>query len=124
MDELQRYLARRRRRLKFAVTVRDAAEPARLARLDFKVWFPIHAVLVVDGGTYEAGLNDLWETHFALTVDGLGLINVEDRITGAGWTNPRGYSDESHQHHAFERPRPPDTAATLAAIARETAAAV
>jgi hypothetical protein len=124
MDELQRYLVRHRRRLKFALAVRDPSEPARWARLTFEVVLPIHAVVAVDGRTYESGLTDLWETHFGLAVDGRGLVDVEDRMAAAGWTNPRGHSDESDQHYLFDRPRPPDTAATLAAIARETAEAV
>src|SRR5436190_19721673 len=36
MDELERYLARRIRRQKFAITIRDPAEPAVWARLKFE----------------------------------------------------------------------------------------
>jgi len=125
MDELQRYLARRRRRLRFAITIRDPNEPARWASLRFEVVFPIHAVVVVDGRTHESGLNDLWETHFGLVVDGNGLVDVEDRMAGAGWTTPFHRSSRSSTHYSFQGPLPPDdTPATFAAIARGAAAAV
>ena len=145
MDELQRYLARRRRRVRFAISIRDAAEPARWARLQFKVVFPFHAVVVVEGRTYESGLDDLGEPYLGLEVHGSldarlagqvgytpladlvasGLADFAGRMTGAGWTEPRGFSDRGSQIYSFRRPRPPDdTSATLTAIARDAAAAL
>jgi hypothetical protein len=125
MDELQRYLARRRRRLRFAITVRDHNDPARWARLQFEVVFPWHAVVVVNGRTYESGLSDLWVTHLGLVVDGSELVDVEDRMARAGWTTPFDHSGRSSKHYSFQRPLPPDdTPATLAAIARGAATAV
>jgi hypothetical protein len=145
MDELQRYLARRRRRLMFAITIRDPGEPARWARLQFKVEFPLHAVVVVNGRTYESGLSDLWDPYLGLEVDGSldarlarqvdftsladlvasGLADFVDRMTVAGWTEPRGHVDRGNQVYWFRRERPPDdTPATLAAIARDAAAAL
>ena len=145
MDELQRYLARRRRRLRFAITIRDPAEPAMWARLQFKVEFPLHAVVVVEGRTYESGLSDLWEPYLGLAVHGSldarlarqvdftsladlvasGLADFVDRMTVAGWTAPRGNVDRGNQVYWFRRERPPDdTPATLAAIARGAATAL
>ena len=125
VDELQRYLARRRRRLRFAITVRDLKEPVRRARLQFEVVFPLHAVVVVAGRTYESGLSDLWERHLGLVVDGNGLVDVEDRMASAGWTPILGHSDRGSQHYSLKRQLPPDdTPATLAAIARGAAGAV
>jgi hypothetical protein len=145
VDELQRYLARRRRRLKFAVSIRDPAGPARWARLEFKVAFPLKAVVVVDGRTYQSGLSDLWGPRLGLVVLGnlddrparevdyiqladlvaRGLADFVDRMTAAGWTEPGGYSDRGSEYYRFRRELPPDdTPATLAAIVRRAAAAL
>ena len=54
-----------------------------------------------------------------------GLADFADRMAAAGWTEPHGYSYRGSQVFWFQRPRPPDdTPATLAAIAREAAAAL
>jgi hypothetical protein len=145
MEELERYLGSRSRRRKFAVTIRDAADRARWARLQFKIEFPIHAVVVVESRTYESGLTQRWEPHLGLEVHGslaarasdeAEFIRLDDlvargqadfaaRMAGAGWTDPRGHADRGYEVYWFRRPRPPeDTPAELAAIARRAAAAL
>src|SRR5436190_3560993 len=147
MDELARYLARRIRRQKFAITIRDPAEPAVWARLKFEDQ-PL-AYVFVNGGIGLASRpddpNPRMRPHLGLEVHGnldvrlagqvgdasladlaaSGLADFADRMTAAGWTEARGYSDRGSQVYWFQRQRPPDdTPATLAAIAREAAAAL
>jgi hypothetical protein len=145
MDELERYLARRIRRQKFVITIRDPAEPARWARLQFEDSPP---KLVFEPGRLasRALLPDdpdpRFRPHLRLKVNGglddriagftrledlvaSGQVDFVDRMAGAGWTEPRGYSDRGSQSYSFRRHRPPDdTPATLAAIARGAAAAL
>jgi hypothetical protein len=146
MDELERYLARRTRRRLFAITIRDSAEPDLWARLKFEDK-PL-AYVFVNGGIGMASLpndpNPRMRPHLSLEVDGSldarlagpvgrasledlaarGLADFANRMADAGWTEPHGYSDRGAQHYWFQRQRPPDTPATLAAIAREAAAAL
>lgn len=147
MDELERYLARSTRRRLFAITIRDAAEPGLWARLEFEDK-PL-AYVFVNGGIGMASLpddpNPRMRPHLGLEVHGnldarlagpvayarledlvaSGLADFADRMDAAGWTEARGYSDRGIQNYGFQRPRPPDdTPATLAAIAREAAAAL
>ena len=146
MAELKQYLARRRRRQKFAITIRDPADPALWARLQFED-FPF-ALVLANGAIRAASRPDdpdaLLRPHLALDVHGnldgriarqvdyttladlaaSGLADFVDRMVGAGWTDPRGYS-RGNQHYSFQRPRPPDDRpATLATIARGAAAAL
>jgi hypothetical protein len=115
MDELERYLARRRRRRKFVITIRHPAEPARWARLLFE------DSLFSRPDDPDPRLRP----HLALKFNGSGLIDFEERMAGAGWTDPHGYSDRTGQVYWFRRHLPPDDRpATLAAIARGAAAAL
>ena len=150
MDELERYLARRRRRQQFVITIRDPVEPARWARLKFEdsppnlVFEPgrlasrallpddpdprlrPHLRLDVHGRLYDRSAGWVESTSLADLI-ARGLVDFGDRMAGAGWTDLGGYSwgprgDESYR---FRRQRPPDdTPATLAAIARGAAAAL
>ena len=120
MDELERYLARRRRRQLFVVTIRDPDdEQARQARLKFQV----SGELVFSPGHLSAsGPLRLW-----LSVDGSGPVDFEDRMVRDGWTKTTpGYSDpRGPQYYSYRRDPPPDDRpATLAAIARGAAAAL
>jgi len=147
MDDLERYLARRRRRQKFAITIRDPAEPELWARLKFEDR-PL-AYVFVNGGIGLASRpddpNPRMRPHLGLEVHGCldarlagpvayasledleagGLADFADRMAGAGWTEARGNSDRGHQNYWFQRQQPPDdTPTTLAAIAREAASAL
>jgi hypothetical protein len=145
MDELERYLGSRSRRRKFAVTIRDVGDPASWARLQFEIQFPIHAVVVVEGRTYESGLTQRFEPYLKLVVHGSlarrlpdedQFIRLDDLVTrgqadfaarmaAAGWTDPSGYADRGSEVYWFRRPRPPEgTPAEVAAIARRAAAAL
>jgi len=135
MDELERYLARRRRRQKFVITIRDPAEPARWARLRFEdsLFFRPddpdprlrpHLALEVSGNLDGRIARQVGFTRLADLVAG-GLADFVDRMAGAGWTDPHGHSDRGNQVYWFQRHLPPDdTPATLAAIARGAAAAL
>ena len=145
MDELERYLARRSRRQQFVITIRDPAEPARWARLEFED-LPPNLVFEPGRITERALLPDdpdpRLRPHLRLKVDGglddriagftrledlvaSGRVDFVDRMAGAGWTEPSGYSDRGSQHYRFRRHLPPDdTPATLAAIARGAAVAL
>ena len=125
MDELERYLARRIRRQKFAITIRDPAEPARWARLQFSVSSPsvfkVHSLRGSGLVDFDPG----YRPHLWLNLSGSGLVDFEDRMAAAGWTDQRGGSDRGNQIYGFRRQRPPDDRpATLAAIARDAAAAL
>ena len=120
MYELEHYLARRRRRRRFALTIHDPARLDRGARLDF------------DGEASIARINgrvieELSLRDMRLSLTGSGLVDFEDRMAGAGWTKPvPGYTDPSsgRQSYSFRRPVPPDDSpATYSAIARGAAAA-
>jgi len=145
MDGLERYLGSRSRRRKYALTIRDLADPARWARLQFNVEFPIHAVVVVEGRTYESGLTQRWEPYLGLVVHGSlasrppdeaeftrlddlvarGQADFAARMADVGWTDPSGHTDRGNEVYWFRRRRPPeDTPAELAAIARRAAAAL
>ncbi len=145
MDELERYLARRRRRQKFVIKIRDPAEPAKWARLQFED-SPPNLVFEPDRLASRALRPDdpdpRLRPHLRLRVDGGlddriadftrledlvagGRVDFVDRMAGAGWTEPSGYSDRGSQSYSFRRQRPSDDRpATLAAIARGAAAAL
>src|SRR5215212_3744705 len=147
MDELERYLARRRRRQKFAITIRDLAQPARWARLKFED-SPLAYVIANGGIRLESRPDDpdpALRPHLSLEVHGsfdarlagpvgftrlpdlvaAGLADFVGRMADAGWTDARGFSDRGNQVYWFRRHRPrEDTPATLAAIARDAAAAL
>lgn len=90
MDELERYLARRRRRRLFVLTIRDPGdEQARWARLEFEV---SGELVFGPGRLFEGGPLRLW-----LRVRGSGLADFEGRMALDGWTktapgcsDPRG----------------------------------
>jgi len=121
MDGLEHYLARRQRRRRFALTIRDVAEPDMWARLDFNSQV---SIATVNGRVIE----ELSPRDLRLSVKGSGLADVEDSMAGAGWTKPvPGYSDpgSGRQSYSFRRAVPPDdTPATYTAIARGAAAAL
>jgi len=147
MDELERYLARRTRRRRFAITIRDRAEPPRWARLQFEDKPLAH--VFVNGGIGLASLpddpNPRMRPHLGLEVHGSldarlagpvaytkladlvasGAADFVGRMADARWTEPRGYSDRGSQVYWFQRQRPADdTPASFAAIARGAAAAL
>jgi hypothetical protein len=145
-DGLERYLGRRRRRQKFAITIRDPAQPNLWARLKFED-SPLTYVIKNGAIRLESRLDDPdpalrpqlgLEVHGSLDErlagqDGYtsltdlvasGLAEFVGRMADHGWTDPRGFSDRGYQVYWFRRQRPPDGPATLAAIARDAAAAL
>lgn len=134
MDELERYLARRRHRQKFVVTIRDPAEPARWATLKFEdspftrsddlnLASP-YLDLVVHGSLDGRIERQVGFTRLA-DLAASGLADFVDRMAGAGWVDPRGFADRGNQVYYFRRQRPPDdTPATFATFARGAAAAL